>query len=384
METLLETTVTEEKRTQDEHLDHSAKQSTRNLRGILPFTRVGWEKIGLGLLSLVLFFTSLELLKAGAGAMASLTALLHSLDSPINGLGLGWLSSYLTLSGSPVAAISLTLFDIESISRFTTFTMIVGSRLGGSLIVIFIGLLYMIQGHERGTSLLTGIISFLVTALVYIPAAPLGLLLLGRLQVSPDLFDTWAAGNLSIIERIFTPLTSFLLNLLPGWVVFGLGVGLTVLSLNLIDRALPEFELEENVFGELPDLLYRPVISFLLGFGFTLLTMSVSISLGLLVPLSVRGYIKRENLLPYIMGCNVSTFIDTVVAGLLLRNAAAANLVLVQIISVFAVSLVILLVFYHRFQNVTLGIAMWLNADKLRLSGFLVVLILLPLLFVLV
>ena len=66
--------------------------------------------------------------------------------------------------------------------------------------------------------------------------------------------------------------------------MFGLGVGLTVISLELIDKALPEFELEDNVFGEVPKLLYRPLISFLLGFGFTLITMSVSISLGLLVP----------------------------------------------------------------------------------------------------
>jgi len=375
--------VPENNSLQKEHPEHHTKHSTSHLRGILPFTRIGWKKIGLGLLSLVLFFTALELLKAGAREMASLTALLGRLDSPLNGLGLGWLSSYLTLSGSPAAAISLTLFDIQSINQFTTFSMIVGSRLGGSLIVIFIGLLYLIQGHERGTSLLTGVITFLVTGLIYIPAAPLGLFLLDRVQVSPDLFDSWAAGNLSLVERVFGPLTSLLLNLLPGWIIFGLGVGLTILSLNLIDKALPEFELEENVFGELPTLLYRPIISFLLGFGFTLLTMSVSISLGLLVPLSVRGYIKRENLLPYIMGCNISTFIDTVIAGLLLRNAAAANLVVVQIISVFVVSILILVFFYRKFQNIVLDAALWLNAKKIRLTGFVVVLILLPILLIL-
>jgi Na+/phosphate symporter len=375
--------VPEENHLSEEHHQSSPKQSTRNLRGVLPFTRVRWKQLGLGLLSLGLFFTALELLKSGAREMTALTALLTSLDNPLNGLGLGWLSSYLTLSGSPVAAISLTLYDIQSINQFTTFSMIVGSRLGGSLIVIFIGLLYVIQGHERGTSLLTGVISFLVTAVVYIPAAPLGLLLLGRIRVNPELFDSWTSGNLSLIDHLFGPLTAFLLKYLPGWAVFGLGVGLTIYSLNLIDQALPEFELEENVFGEVPDLLYRPMISFLLGFVFTLLTMSVSISLGLLVPLSVRGYIKRENLLPYIMGCNVSTFIDTVIAGLLLRNAAAANLVVVQILSVLLVSLIILFFFYRQFQNIILDIALWLNARKIRLGGFLVVLILLPVLMIL-
>ncbi len=357
---------------------HHQKKSSQNLQGILPFTRVPWQKIGLAVLSLVLFFTALELMKAGARHMTSLTRSLASLDNPLDGLGLGWLSSYLALSGSPVAAISLTLFDIQAISHATTFLMIVGSRVGGSLVVIFIGLLYFLQGHARKTSLLTGILSFLVTSMIYIPAVPLGLFLLRHMNLNLIAFRNLDAPANSLGNQIFDPVVSGLLRVFPRWVIFLLGVGLTILSLKLIDQALPKFELKGNVFGEVPRLLYRPSISFLLGFGFTLLTMSVSISLGLLVPLSVRGYIKRENLLPYIMGSNISTFIDTIIAGLLLRNPAATNLVLVQIISVLIVSLLILAAFYRRFQRFTLGAAFWLNDSKIRLIGFLLILVIVP------
>lgn len=361
---------------------YQQKHTAKNLRGILPFTRIRWKKVGMLILSLVLFFLALETMKAGAREMRILSKNLTKIHGPLKGLGLGWLSSYLTLSGSPIAAVALALFDINAIDDPTAFSMIVGSRLGGSLIVIFIGLIYVLQGHERGTSLLTGILSFLVTGLIYIPAAPLGLFLLGIIHFKIPLSTSLKPPGSSLIDRLLGPLTDLFLTYLPSWCIFGIGVLLTVVSLNLIDKSLPEFDLQDNIFGDVSSLLYRPAISFLLGFGFTLLTMSVSISLGLLVPLSVRGYIRRENLVPYIMGCNISTFIDTLIAGLLLSNPEATNLVLIQIISVLIVSLIILILFFRRFQNSALHTAIWLNGNKTRMLVFLLVLFLVPLVLV--
>jgi len=358
------------------------KRSSENLKGVLPFTRLPWMKAALFLLSLCLFFLALETMKAGAREMTGFTRRLADLDNLFNGMGLGWFSSYLTLSGSPIAAIALTLYDIASVNGVTAFGMVVGSRVGGSLIVIFIGVIYFLQGHDRGTSLLTGIVSFLVTGLIYIPATPLGLFLLHRVTIPIPFLSSPGGLQSSPVDQLLGPVLDFLTGTLPQWIVFGLGVGLTVISLELIDKALPEFELEDNVFGEVQKLLYRPLISFLLGFGFTLITMSVSISLGLLVPLSVRGYIRRENLIPYIMGANISTFVDTVIAALLLRNPAAANLVLLQILSVSLISLLVLLTFFKRFQRYILAAALWLNEQKIRLLVSVAVLLGTPLILI--
>ena len=56
---------------------------------------------------------------------------------------------------------------------------------------------------------------------------------------------------------------------------------------------------------------YRPWFMFAVGLGVTVLTLSVSVSLSLLVPLAARGYIRRENVVPYILGANITTFVDT-------------------------------------------------------------------------
>jgi hypothetical protein len=50
--------------------------------------------------------------------------------------GDGWLGAYLVLSGSPVAATAISLFGAGTTSVLQTFTMLSGSRLGASFIVL--------------------------------------------------------------------------------------------------------------------------------------------------------------------------------------------------------------------------------------------------------
>jgi len=359
-------------------------QAARNLDGILPIKRIRWYKLGIFGVSMALFVLALELMKAGTRGLAPLTNDLLHIDHPIGGLGFGWFSSYLVLSGSPVAAVALTFLDVGAIGPHTAFAMIVGSRIGSSLVVVLIGLVYMLRGYRKGTSLLVGLLALIVTVTIYVFALPLGLIMLSvpmatvRISLPPE------AGVASLIDLLFGPPVELASAILPDWGVFLLGLGATVLSLNLIDRSLPELDLEEHVFGRVSRLLYRRGVTFVLGMALTLLTMSVSVSLGLLVPLSVRGYVRRENLVPYIMGCNISTFVDTLIAGILLRNPMATDVVLIQMVGILLVSLVVLALFYHTYERLMLRIALWLNQRRERLFVFFVLVLLLPLALVLV
>ena len=82
---------------------------------------------------------------------------------------------------------------------------------------------------------------------------------------------------------------------------------------------------------------------FLLGSAVTVVSMSVSVSPGLLVPLSARGYVRRENVIPYIMGANITTFVDTLVASVLMNKPESFTIVLVEMLSVSIVSLIVLM-----------------------------------------
>lgn len=346
--------------------------------------RVQWRKIGLFVASLMLFILGLETMRTGARGLSPLiTGLLH-VSNPVNSLGFGWLLAYAVMSGSPVAAAALTFFDAGLIDQVSTFAMITGSRLGASLVVLLIGAIYMLRGHERLASLTTGVLALSVTASIYLPALPLGYLIMTSGVLDSPISLNPQGSLISLIDVVFGPPVALASRLLPEWMVFLLGLGVIIASFNLLDRALPNFSLKESAFGQVARLLYRPIVTFSLGFGLTLLTMSVSVSLGLLVPLSARGYIRRENLVPYIMGCNISTFIDTLIAGLLLGNPDAAIIVLAEMLSVLVISLIVLLLFFAAYERTVLRFVIGVTRTRKRLIAFLIAIFVLPIVLLLV
>lgn len=321
--------------------------------------RRGW----LFVFSLGVFVLALILLKEGAKELGPFIRNFLDVDNPANALGFGWLFAYAVMSGSPVAAITLTLLDVGTLDPLEAFAMISGSRLGASFIVLFIGFIYTLRGGERKASMSSGLLSLMVTQTVYIPVLFIGSWLLRMPWV--NILQLHSVVRLtSVFDTIFDPLILWLLLWLPRWVIFGLGFAVLMVSFALLDRALPQMHLGDNTFPGMSRFLYRPIVTFLLGALVTSLTMSVSLSLSILVPLSVRGYVRRENIIPYIMGANITTFVDTLFAAVLLGNPQAFTVVVVNMVSVAIVSVVIIALFYPAYERTILRIANGLLSHK--------------------
>ncbi|MFB6201663.1 MAG: hypothetical protein ABEI98_06600 [Halorhabdus sp.] len=54
-------------------------------------------------------------------------------------LGSSWMSAYVLLNGSVVAAVALSLFDAQLVTATQLFLLVVGSRLGAAGIVVLVG-----------------------------------------------------------------------------------------------------------------------------------------------------------------------------------------------------------------------------------------------------
>ena len=340
-------------------------------------------KIASALAGLGAFILALQLMKAGARELAPVLENLALLQTPLQALGLGWLGAYLVLSGSPVAAAALGLFNGGAITELQTFLMINGSRMGSSFIVLFVGFLYMVRGHESKRSLSIGLLSMLTTWTTYVPAMLLGSYLLSSGALSALHFSA-SAELASFIDAVFDPIVGWITSWAPGLLVFVVGVVVILLAFNLIDRALPDLRLTGGEFGEAPSLLFRPVAMFLIGGAITAVSMSVSVSVSLLVPLSTRGYIRRENAIPYIMGANITTFIDTLVASLFMNNPASFTIVLVEMLSVSTVSLLIMGFIYRPYERQVLNLANRITATRRGFSLFMILLLGLPLVLLIV
>lgn len=336
------------------------------------------RKIGFAAIGLFTFILALQLLKDGAAIYGQSIIAFLNVSNATNALGFGWLLSYVFLSGSPVAAIAVTFFASETINALQAFTMITGSRLGASFIVLFVGFIYYLRGHQRSASVSIGVLALLTTAAIYIPALIPGYWLLtsgvlGVMEVGT------ATPVTSFIDVIYGPIMQGLESLgVPGWMLFLTGIVALLVAFGFLDRALPELNAEQNAFQRIGKLVYRPMAMFLLGGLVTSITMSVSVSLGLLVPLSAKGLIRRENTLPYIMGANITTFIDTLIAALIVGGPAAFTIVFVEMVSVLFLSLIILAFFYRPFGRAILRLQELIIQNNRTLGAFVCIMLVVP------
>lgn len=345
--------------------------------------RSALRRVGLAVVGLLVFILALELLKRGVGGYGREIMQRLAVESATNALGFGWLLAYLFLSGSPVAAVAITFFAAGVTTELQTFTMITGSRLGASFIVLFVGFLYALRGQRRAASVAIGVLALLTTAAIYIPALIPGIWLL-----ESGLLNSWQvqveSPLASLLDIVVDPITAAVVSVLPPWSLLLVGVAVLLAAFQLLDRALPQLSADQSGFGRIGQLVYRPLAMFVLGGLITSVTMSVSVSLSLLVPLAARGLVRRENTLPYIMGANITTFIDTLIAALIVGGPAAFTIVLVELVSVAVLSLLVLLFAYRPFARTILRLQEWIVSRRLRMALFLAVMLVVPLLLLVV
>ena len=304
----------------------------------------------------------------------------------VSTLGAGWLGAYFVLSGSPVAATAISLFGAGTLTKLQAFTMLSGSRLGASFIVLLTGFLYAVRSRSaaargngsraRDDSIGIGIQAMTMTALVYLPGMAIGYgiiragLLDGLQLHASDTVD-------AILGKLWGPIVDWAAAILPGWGLFATGLAVILLSFNLLDRVLPHVSSDATA-SKRAAWLKHPWTMFALGCVVATLTLSVSVALTVLVPLAAKGLVKRDEALPYIMGANITTLADTLVVAMLQKTPVAAHIVLAEAIGVTIVSLLVLAFAYQPVKRAVIRLDDWLVARNARLAVFVGALFVLP------
>ncbi len=339
--------------------------------------RIGWAVAGL-----LLFVLALEIARAGASSLIPVLSDLR-VSGVANGLGFGWLFAYIVLSGSPVAAIGVTLLSEGVFSETEAFAVVAGSRLGASFIVLAVGFAAYRFGRRSGDGLAIGIVAMLTTFTTQGPAIALGFLALrsGWLDgVRPTTPDALLQGS----DRVFGEVVAVFDAALPGLVLFAAGAAVLLLAFAVFARALPRLEVEADGIRRRLAVLNRRPMMFLMGVLITLTTLSVAVSLTVLVPLALRGYVRREHVIPYVLGANIATFVDTLGAGVIVGGDAAVAVVVAQMASITAVSVLVLTVLYQPYRGGILACERWIAGRPRRLAGFLGVIVAVPVVLLLV
>ena len=333
--------------------------------------------IASGAVVLYLFVLALRLLSASASGVADVLTRLHA-DGPLNLLGFGWLLAYGALSGSPVAALSLSLLEAGTVSTIEALGMVSGSRFGASMVVLLVGFVAWLRGRGRPDGIYVGVVALLTTLTIYAPATVLGA---GLLQsgVLDGLSDNIPLQWGDALGEAVRPVVRELDGRLPGAVLFLLGIASLLGAFWLFDRLLPNLDPPSARIERLSRRFSTPRAMFIFGALLTSVTMSVSISLTILVPLTMKGVVRRTSIIPYIMGANITTFIDTLFASLLVPGSGATEVVVAEMVSVTAVSLLVLVFLYGPYSRLLLGTASAVASDVRWFPVFLTVMTAVPL-----
>jgi sodium-dependent phosphate cotransporter len=357
--------------------------SVDNIDNIAPRNRLLLPKVAAHAAAVVvalwLFVLALQLIKEGSvGLRPVLDAV--SIDGVAGHFGFGWLGAYVVMSGSPVAAVAMSLFAGGALSDVETFAMINGTRMGASLIVLVVGFVSYVTGRRNPDGLYIGVVALLTAITLWGPAMPLGLLVLDQGWL--DGVHVESPGALtSVVGTISDPVVDPLADALPRLLLFVAGVGALVLGFALFDRSLPSLERPGPRFEALSQALQQRYAMFAFGVLVTLLTLSVSLSVTILVPLALKGYVRRDRVVPYVMGANIATWVDTLLAALLLDTPQGFGIVLTQMLAGTVVSMVVLLFLYEPYTRLILGTAHRVSSSRRSLLVFLAGLILAPLAF---
>jgi hypothetical protein len=358
----------------------SATNATRE--GTLPSpVRWAWWAIKFSI-ALFLFIGALQVMKTGAASLDVLKPGGFLVRNPVSTLGLGWLGALFVLSGSPIAATALTLVAagegaVRGFTEIQGFTMLTGSRLGAAFVVLLTAVIYALRGGkgERMAPVSTAVMTLVTTAVIYIPAALIGYTIL-RAPAFHSLTLNFPGQFADLIDLVYGGLLDRIESF-PSLLVFLGGLGLLLLSFKAIDLVMPSLD-DSSIERSRLSWLGSKWPMFGLGCLVALITMSVSVALTVLVPLVAKGYAKREDILPYILGANITTLGDTMLAAFALHSPAAVRIVLAEVIATSTLSVLILTFAYPQFRSAIWKFQRQVVKSKPRLAAFTAALFVVP------
>jgi hypothetical protein len=255
--------------------------------------------------------------------------------------------------------------------------MINGSRLGASFIVLLVGFLAYLRGRRSPDGIYVGVVALMVAFTLWAPVVPLGWLVLREGWLDSVRFGSPGLVT-DIIDLTFAPLVERIDGWLPEPGMFGLGAVLILAAFSSFDRALPNLENPGPRFERFAAAFHRPLSMFVLGLLVTGMTLSVSLSITILVPLTFKGYVRRQHIIPYVMGANIATWVDTLFAALLVNTPRAFTIVFTEMVTGAAVSLFVLLVVYGPYRRAVLWAAHQATSSRTGFAAFLFALMVLP------
>lgn len=339
-----------------------------------------YKNLFLVLISFYFFIASIVFIKESIMLIGldQVQGLVDSVDDTLTGVFAGWFGTALLQSSGAFDSIIIAFVSVGVMPISVAVATIIGAEIGTTVTTQLVAVVgYFRQERKRFRA------SFLVAMLHYWYNF-CTLLIFFFMEYFFGTFTHIAEVGSSFFSKIpglmeipsifslITPWVDFVLGYIPAWLGFVAGCGLLLLALKNCEKYL-----SAAFAGEVSSSLIRSTFgstsrAFLAGLIFTILVPSTSVMISMLIPLVTTGVIDTRNyILPYILGANIGTVFDVMLAALATGNPAAIGVWLVHL-TINVIGALIFLPLIRPFSSSVNRVNEFLTFSKKRTTIFLV------------
>ena len=340
-----------------------------------------YKNIFMVFLSFYFFVAAIVLIKESIVLIgrAQIESLIGSVNDTLTGVFAGWFGTALLQSSGAFDSIIVTFVSVGVIPISIAVATIIGAEVGTTVTTQLVAVVgYFKQERKKfQTSFLVAMLHYwynFCTLVIFFLIEYFFGTFTYIAEVGSKFFSE--IPGLTEIPSIFmfiSPWVEFLLKYIPAWLGFIAGIALLLLALKNCEKYL-----SAAFAGEVAGNLIRSTFgstakAFLAGLVFTMLVPSTSVMISMLIPLFTTGVIDDgRNILPYILGANIGTVFDVMIAALATGNPAAIGVWLVHL-TINVIGAIIFLPLVRPFSSSVNRINEYLTVSKKRTTIFLIV-----------
>lgn len=342
------------------------------------------------IIGLYFFLASIMLIKESVTLFGESLAkqILFLINDTTGGVFAGWISTALLQSSGAFDSIIVAFASTGILPISIAVATIIGAEVGTTVTTLFVSVLGYIRkkGEEFESTFRVSMIHFwynLFTMMIFYLLELFTGLLTSIAYQGSYLFSTIGGlGAIPSVLELLTPWIPPLLQYIPPWVGLIGGVVTLIASLMLSERSMTETFSMPRSWNLIKATFTKPLRSFVVGFVFTVFVPSTSVMVSLLVPLVASGVIRADYyILPYILGANIGTVFDVLMAALAIGSPVAMGVWLIHL-CINLIGAAIFLPLMKPFNVFVDRVSKYLTAQRIRVIVFLVVFHVIPLLMI--
>ena len=273
----------------------------------------------------VYFFVSgIILIKSSAVIMGESLAekIVLLIRGTTSGVFAGWIATALLHSSGAFDSIIVAFTSSGVMPLSLAVATIIGAEMGTSVTPFLVSVLSCLRRGTRLTAsfniTMSHVLYNLFTLLLFYPVELFFGTFTNIARQGSKIFVrvSWLNAIPDIL-KVITPWVKILLGYIPAWIGLLIGGGMLVAALWGIEKYMTEIFSMPTSWNLIRATFTKPHRAFIAGFLFTVMVPSTTVMVSLLVPLAGSGAILADYyILPYILGANIGTVFDVMIAAL--------------------------------------------------------------------